>query len=172
LVNSFATVILDMNGEIDEVFGSNYNLYLELGQLHSPTQTKQWFAEIMQKTILFIQKKRENKNIELLHQVTQYIEKHCSETLSLQMVADHIYMNSTYLSKMFKEITGTMFSEYLSEVRLKKACVLLTDTNKNVSEIAEAAGFGNKLNLIRTFKKQLGMTPTDYRKQFVLQRLE
>lgn len=172
LVHAIVSVILDMNGQTEDAFGPGYNVYYEFGRLESDVQMKLWFSDILQKAVRYIRNKRDHKNTELLGQVCRYIEEHCSEPLSLQSVADQIYMNSTYLSKLFKEITGTTFSDYVSEVRLNKACAQLRETDMRIVEIAEGTGFGNKLNLIRSFKKHLGVTPSEYRHNSVIQRLE
>src|SRR5699024_7886288 len=122
-----------------------------------------WFNTLILDIDYKLKQKRKNKNLEVIHKITKYIDKHYREPISLQVLADLVYMNSHYISKLFKEITGKNFIDYLTEIRFKKACELLISTAKNINEIAQDVGFGHRQNLIRTFKKYIGMTPTEYR---------
>jgi YesN/AraC family two-component response regulator len=81
------------------------------------------------------------------------------------MIADYVYLNTNYFCKVYKDVMGKTFNEYLTEVRIHKACELLASNQAlQVTAISELTGFGNKQNMIRAFRKNLGTTPSDYRK--------
>ncbi|ULL16258.1 AraC family transcriptional regulator [Paenibacillus sp. H1-7] len=145
--------------------------YADFAKLQSPEDVQHWFGELIRNTASELQDKRENKNAEVIEKLTAYIRAHFREPLSLQMLADLVFMNSNYLSKVFKEVTGKTFIDYLTEIRFEEACRLLDNTDKNINEIAELTGFGQKQNVIRTFKKMTGLTPTEYRNRSSLDRL-
>lgn len=172
IVNGIVTVIFELNGTVEDVFGPDYNLYYDYGKQSSLSGISAWFDDMIGRTCRFIQHKREHKNADFMDKVTAYIRDRSGEPLSVQAVAETVYMNANYFSKLFKETTGKTFVEFLTEVRVQDACALLSGTDKTVSDIAEISGFGTKLNLIRAFKKHLGMTPTDYRKNGIMERLE
>ncbi|TBL78508.1 helix-turn-helix domain-containing protein [Paenibacillus thalictri] len=171
MVNGIVTVIFELNGQIEDVFGPGYNIYYEFGRQASMPMMQTWFHTIMEQTADYIQRKRDNKNAELVQKVTEYIRGSCAEPHTLQSVADAVFMNAHYFSKVFKEVSGWTFGEYLAEIRLQEACRLLKETNGNIIDIAAASGFGQKQNMIRAFKKSFGMTPTEYRKMGVFERL-
>ena len=75
-------------------------------------------------------------------------------------------MTRSYFSQIFKEETGKTFVEYLTEVRMDKAKELLRSTDRMLYEIAEQVGYENPAYFTVAFKKQVGLSPRDYRKQF------
>ncbi|MDF2667988.1 MAG: transcriptional regulator, AraC family [Paenibacillus sp.] len=172
IINSIVSIILEWNGQIEDVFGNHYNMYHEYGKQSTLPRISEWFDAILVKTYTFIQSKRDNKNADMMLKVSAYIREHASEPLTLQSVADTLYMNANYFSKLFKDSTGKTFIEYVTEVRMDQACRLLRETDKTIIGIASLSGFGQKLNLIRAFKKTFGITPTEYRNQNIIERLE
>lgn len=84
------------------------------------------------------------------------------ENLSLGEVADCVFVNSYYLSHLFREEMGTTFSEYLNKVRLDRAKELLKEDN-SVKSVAEAVGFVDANHFTKLFKKQTGLTPMKYK---------
>ena len=65
---------------------------------------------------------------------------------------------------IFKEITGMSILTFLNTARIRKACLLLTTTDKPVTWIAQETGYESASRFSRTFKKEVGMTPREYRK--------
>lgn len=97
--------------------------------------------------------------------IISYMEKHYSESISLQQLADTIPCNSQYLCRFFKEIAGVTPVQYLIAYRLERACELLKDSTKTVMEVALDCGFENISYFIRQFKAAKGCTPKEYRNQ-------
>ncbi len=92
-----------------------------------------------------------------------YLQQHFSENLSLDQLARIAMCSRRSLTRLFRQITGDTVVHYLQRLRLAKACNLLRGSQKSVTEIAQLAGFGDLSYLNRTFKSQMGMTPTQYR---------
>lgn len=99
--------------------------------------------------------------------IISYIEKHYSEPISLQQLADTIPCNSQYLCRTFREISGISPIQYLISYRLEQACSLLSQTTRPVTEIALDCGFENISYFIRKFKEAKGCTPKEYRRQTI-----
>lgn len=97
------------------------------------------------------------------------IQKHIKENLhnpdelSLVKLAELVYFNPSYLSRLFKQVTGTNLSEYISNIRMARAKVLLENPNVKIQEVAELVGYGTATNFTRYFRKVTHMTPQDYR---------
>jgi two-component system response regulator YesN len=83
--------------------------------------------------------------------------------VSLVKLAELVYLNPAYLSRVYKQITGTNISDYIYNTRLSKAKKILRESNSKVQEIALAVGFESVAYFIRSFKKSTGMTPQEYR---------
>lgn len=93
----------------------------------------------------------------------KYVQIHLSEKISLKDVADHLHLNSSYFSRMFKKETGEGFVEYVTKVKMAKAIELLDHSSKSVEQIAYELGFDNKSYFLKTFKKFYGVSPKSYR---------
>lgn len=86
------------------------------------------------------------------------------ENVSVSNLSDQLNMTTSSLCKFIKSITKKTFTELLVEVRLNKACKLLSETDRYISEIAYLSGFNSLSGFNRTFKKVMHVTPKEYRK--------
>jgi len=93
----------------------------------------------------------------------KFIEEHSNEELSLKRVARAVNIGGNYLSEKFKNVTGVNFVEYVARLRFEKACDLLENADRRISEIAFAVGFQSLSQFNRVFKKLSGRSPTQYR---------
>jgi two-component system response regulator YesN len=97
-----------------------------------------------------------------VQQATDYIEKHFDRKISLEEVAQHVYLHPTYLSTIIKQETGYTFTDYVTFIRVKKAKQLLK-SRLSIKEVAQKVGYSDSNYFCRVFKKVTGITPTDYR---------
>lgn len=91
-------------------------------------------------------------------------EQWANSDLSLQSVADSLYVSAPYLSRIFHKETGENFGVYLTRKRIQEAQNLLKNTNMKMYEIAEKTGYASQHYFSNAFKKVLGISPVDYRK--------
>lgn len=99
-----------------------------------------------------------------MKRIIDYLKENYSDSnMTAAMVAEHFNLNSSYFSRTFKNTFGIRFSDYLTDLRIGKACSLLTQTDLTLNEIAEEVGYNNALTLSRAFKKTENMTPGTYR---------
>ena len=82
----------------------------------------------------------------------------------MDIIANQLFLSKYYFSRVFKQITGSSPYQYLINLRIGKAKELLVLTNCPLAEIAEMSGFSDVKNLIYLFKRQVGMTPGEYRR--------
>ena len=100
---------------------------------------------------------------EVINKVHKYIEENMSGDISLTAIADHVSLNPSYLSRLYKQMTGIGLSKYLNDYRNVIAKDLLLNSSLKVNEIAFKLGYNSGLAFIRFFKKQNEMTPQDFR---------
>ncbi len=99
-------------------------------------------------------------------QIVSYIREHYTDcNLNINALSDHFHLSPSYLSKIVRRCVGMTALEYIQSVRIAKAKELLAQTDRSLQEIAEEVGYGNKLNIIRAFKRSEGCTPSVYREQ-------
>lgn len=95
----------------------------------------------------------------------KYINDHYSEKITLQEIAQKLFVNKHALSIAFKEIVGISFKEYLVLFRLTEAKKLLISSDLSIADIAEKVGYINVNNFIRIFKEKEKITPFQFKKQ-------
>jgi two-component system, response regulator YesN len=83
--------------------------------------------------------------------------------LSLDDVSREVNVSPYYFSKLFKEETGENFIEYLTAIRMEKAKELLSQTGKSMKEICSEVGYTDPNYFSRSFKKNVGVTPTEFK---------
>ena len=92
-----------------------------------------------------------------------YIEAHSAEKFSLQALSDALFVNGSYLLRVFKAHTGHTLLWYHNYVRCERAKVMLMDADHSISQAGEDAGFVSSAHFSHVFKKMTGCTPTEYR---------
>ena len=109
--------------------------------------------------------KKSNKHIKLVDDIKVYINKNYMDfNLSLQSVADNFNISPHSLSRIFSNISGTVFSDYVNITRLNIAKRMLAETNLKTKEICNAIGLLNYSYFFTLFKKYENITPVQYRK--------
>lgn len=101
---------------------------------------------------------------ERIHAALFYIESHLEDTLSLSEVSGYVSLSPTYFSRLFKQTTGCSFSEYVNNIRVQHAQILLGKTTLSIGEIAAKVGFSNGNYLCNVFKERYHISPTEFRK--------
>ena len=97
--------------------------------------------------------------------ILEYINDNCTNPLiSLDFLSDKFNNDSKYLSALIKNKLGIGFHEYITNLRIDKAKVLLTTTDLSQQDILEQCGFTNRQTFSRVFKKTTGSTPSEYKR--------
>lgn len=117
---------------------------------------------IFDEIIISVGQIRDAANNPLLTKVTDYLDRHYNENLSLESLASNFQISSYYMSRIVKLATNLTFSEYVTQVRVEKSKELLKIGNVSIKEIAFHVGFSSQHYFSRIFKKYTGMTPTEY----------
>lgn len=92
-----------------------------------------------------------------------YIQEHFAENITLNTLAEFLFIHPIYLSKLFKEKTGQNFIDYLTYIRIEKAKKLLCDTSFKIYDISEMVGYESPKYFSKLFKEMVGDTPKLYR---------
>jgi AraC-like DNA-binding protein len=100
-----------------------------------------------------------------INKVLDYIQQHYSEPLHVVHAASLIHLSKSAFCKYFKRSMKKTFSDYVNDIRISEACVLLIESDKPIGQIALACGFENLAYFNRVFLKKKKMTPGSFRKQ-------
>lgn len=127
-------------------------------------------AERTQETVLAAPKSSaqshqlQGPHAHVLRRAQEFITTHYTESLSLEQVAEHVALSPTYFSRIFKQVIGCTFVEYLTRVRLEEARRLLRTTTLSLAEISYAVGYQSPNYFSEVFKTVEGMTASAYRR--------
>ena len=150
----------------------------KLEQLENESNNQDSLTSAMEKNlleqiILFILRYGTKKELEekegadKIQIAARYISEHYNEEITLPDIAAMTFMEETYFSKKFKQLTGFGFKEYLISTRVKAAENLLKTTKLSVGEIADSCGFSSSNYFGSVFKRLLGVSPANYRKRVI-----
>lgn len=103
---------------------------------------------------------------EILESAKAYIEDHYSSDISLSDIAGYVYLSESHFSRAFKKHYQTSPIQYLLKHRIEKAKMLLTETDEKICDIAASVGFGAQQRFNDIFKKNVGVSPGNYRQDF------
>src|SRR5699024_313603 len=102
-----------------------------------------------------------------IKQVLEYIQHNYDRDLTVAELAANVYLHPNYLHRIFKESMHCTITEYLTELRIEKAKMLLAKTTIPITEISDFVGINSRQYFSYLFKKRTGETPRDYRKRII-----
>ncbi|OKP89169.1 response regulator [Paenibacillus sp. P32E] len=106
-----------------------------------------------------------NQENDIVEKLEHYISSHLAEDLSMTRLGMVFNHHPYYLSRLYKQTTKTGLLDYITELRLNKAKLLLQESDLRVQEVSQAVGFISEGYFYRFFKKTVGMTPSEYREK-------
>ena len=99
--------------------------------------------------------------------LTRYLQAHLAEEVSLSVLAEEFHLSSQYISQLFKSEIGVNFLAYLTNIRMERAKKLLLTTSLSIAEVAQQSGYGDYRVFTKVFRKSEGITPSQYRQDFL-----
>jgi len=107
--------------------------------------------------------KEYRRYVDGIYQTAEYMQKNYSEPITCEHLAKLMFISTNFYQKIFKEIMEISPAQYLRDIRITEACRLLANTDLPIQEVAEQCGFSCSSYFIYVIRKQLGMTPLEYR---------
>ncbi|MDE6054476.1 MAG: AraC family transcriptional regulator [Lachnospiraceae bacterium] len=170
-VRIYQTIALDLLNYIDsyqlQEELSTHNAIYPLYYVQNFTdwnQAFQYLQSCSQNVFRIVENKGNSRNNSTIEKIQKYIQSNLHEQLNLSNIAALVSYNETYVSRLFKQNTGMKISDYILQERLSKAKQLLSTTEQSINTIAENCGFDSIHYFSYTFKKNMGISPSDYRR--------
>lgn len=120
--------------------------------------------QIQKQSLQAIFPEEEQQPSEAIAKALRYIRQNYRNKISLNDIAEHVFLSPTYFSKKFKEEIGKNFNQYVNEIRTEQAKHLLKNTNYGFSEIAADTGFETLSYFSKVFRRITGLSPSAYRR--------
>lgn len=163
LINTINRSMQRASVNASDIFPPNRYLILELKLASTAKELRGKVKEVYRLIISQSQKTQQVKNQDLKNRLKNYIEKHYSEDIALNDLAEWFRLSPNYMSLVFKNVMDCNFKEYLSKIRCQKARELIQqDQEIKISEVAAMVGIQNVNTFIRVFKKDCGISPGQY----------
>ena len=100
-----------------------------------------------------------------IHDAMIYLEENLEFAPSIEETARYVSLSVSHFSRLFKDVVGCSFTDYVTSIRLQHAQILLAKQELSVGEIATKVGFSNGNYLCNVFKRKFGCSPSEFRKQ-------
>lgn len=140
-------------------------------EMENREQVKLYCQKTLLRITRQINERGNNSSItHLVEKAKDFIAANYHKDISLERVADTVFLNPVYLSRMFKQITGYNFVDYLTELRMQKSIELLEKGNCKIHEISERVGYNSNRYFNMVFKKYTGYTPKEYCRKVLEER--
>ena len=110
-----------------------------------------------------VRKNQFRKNDIRIQEAIDYILDNYNQNITVDMCAKKCHMGKSNFTKVFHDVIGTNYKEYLNSIRIKKACSCLLETDMSISEISECVGYDTPSYFASVFKKKMNISPKDYR---------
>jgi two-component system, response regulator YesN len=150
--------------QLEPLWGDSLVPMTEIHQYKTINEIKEWLKSVCKDANLIISEKRTSSAKQQVEQAKQYILEHYGDSsISLSSICQYLHVSVSYFSLIFKKETKETFVEFLTKFRLEKAKELLRGTDYKTYEIADMAGYSDPQYFSTVFKKQVGVSPTEYR---------
>ena len=149
--NMFEVYVNDVNDFLFEFIGV---------RAQAPKAPERLLLEELAQRLL----KRGEQSDNVVQKAREYIMQNYANDISLNDIAQHLYMHPAYFSSFFKRATGENFSSYLVKVRINIAIEMMRGNDYKIYEISEKVGYKSTAYFIKLFKKVTGFTPKEYQK--------
>jgi two-component system, response regulator YesN len=152
--------------EIEALFGAGSQLHAEIFKFSGLQEAKAWLQEISLTIRKHIASSRQHAYKDIVEKALQYTREHYANSeLSLQKLCMQLHISTGYFSAVFKREVKMTYVQYVMQLRMETAKELLRSSDLKAFEIAERVGFADPNYFSFCFKKQVGISPKEYRTQ-------
>lgn len=163
LVNLCRAYIIESELSPEEVWGTESALQQQLQALRSWEEAKRWIIELFSKAVNYRESFRPSKSYQLFTSAKAYIQQNYLDSeLTVEGVAQALYIDASYLRKVFKKEANLSVVDYITYIRMKEAKDILLTKPMKLSAVAEKVGYNDPNYFSKSFKKRFGLTPSEF----------
>ena len=164
LIVVISRAAVEGGASLNKLLGLNYGFISELSSLNAIEDICMWIVKVLDVFMDTVYESRDIKNSKVLSDALSYIREHYRENLTLDLVSKNVYISSYYLSHLFKEELDITFVEYLTKIRIEMAKKRLKNQDLSIMDIASEVGYDDSSYFSKVFKRNTGLSPSQYRK--------
>ncbi|UPG62664.1 helix-turn-helix transcriptional regulator [Metabacillus endolithicus] len=155
-------VAKETGGDIFKMKQSKYLPQVEIREKQKKEEMLNWLRQQMEMIMNWTLEVRDTTKHASVEKAVIFMKQNISRDLTLQEVAEHVGMNATYFSLLFKEEMELSYIKYLTRLRMERAKALLKEGNK-VSTVSEMVGYHSSRHFSDVFKKYTGSKPSEFK---------
>ncbi|TDL63144.1 AraC family transcriptional regulator [Paenibacillus amylolyticus] len=148
---------------------SSLSMYKQFSLFYNINRYSEWMIHLVTEFVMHMEKRSEVRSVDTISAVKAYIHEHLSGDLTLDHVSEQVFISPKYLSKLFKEETGIVYSEYVTNQRMERARELMTQREITVEQVASTVGYRTPAYFIKKFKEIHGCTPKNFMRSLMEQ---
>ncbi|GHV28293.1 hypothetical protein FACS18948_7000 [Clostridia bacterium] len=159
---------MDMIGDLGEDFlsGQSYKRFLEMQQANTIQEIRALMSGVVTMLVERNRNISQSRNAGLVERAKKYISENLSHEISLDEIAQAVYLSTNYFCGVFKAETGVTVMDYITERRIDiSRCILIDSPAMQINELAKRMGYNSAQSFIRQFKRATGETPEQYRRK-------
>ena len=154
---------IDAGADSREVFLYNDVYMQQINQFTDIEELSIWITGVMHRFIQNSFDFAQIKHSDVVFKAMEYIRQNYDRKLSLDDIAQHVYLSRSYLSSLFREESGQTLFSYINQVRVEKSKLFLMDPSYSLAETAALCGFEDQSYFTKVFRKITGISPKQYR---------
>lgn len=154
---------VEAGAKIEEMLGMRYGFVTELSRIRDQEELCLWIVKVLEKMTGQIYQTRNARNYQRLKKAMDFIETYYSQPLTVEQIAQAIYLSPSRLSHIIKDEFGMTLIDFISKVRIDRAKSLLNNEAFSIAQIAQEVGFSDQSYFTKVFKRIEGCTPKAFR---------
>lgn len=168
-IGSLARLATECGIKFEESFRYGMLKFNELEEADTVEKVFLWLLSTGNSYIDLLASQKEDEGEAVIKKAMTYIQNNYgSPDLSLEEISKACYISPTYLSRLFKKKKGYTLMEHIRNVRIAQAKLLLQERDLTMSEVAQSVGYSDRTYFCKVFKQVVGLSPTEYRKKFLM----
>ncbi len=160
---TISLTLTEQFSELESIYNDKRNLLNYILELETLEEINQVITDVCAKTIEYLQNQEASSTNSIVAGIKRYLEENMDKNISLEAIAEEVYLTPNYIGHLFKEEVGMNYLDYLTQIRMEKAKALLKEPKNKIYEVSLQVGHNNPNYFSKLFKKYTGYTPSQYK---------
>lgn len=156
---------IEGGAETEQIFNLNNSYIKEIENIESLDRLNTWLVGVMNRFISYVFEFNDVKHADVIFKITAYVKNNYMKKITLDDIADNVYLSRTYISRIFREEMKVTLTKYINKIRIDKSKQLLLDSSLTLADVANLTGFDDQSYYSKTFRSITGMSPGKYREK-------
>lgn len=155
----------EAGAEFSHILEINSDFLQEISSVSTIEEIDLGAVQALEKYMKAVQRNNKVKNHQIINKIKEYIRSHFDQGLTLEEIAESVYLSPYYISRIFKEEQGITVMDYLTKVRIEEAKKLLRNPRYNIDEISGKLGYSDPSYFSKVFRRYEGLSPSQFRQK-------